>query len=59
MRAPVRTAYPEIASAGNAQTQCPTRRRIQNTPGLWMRAHLQDTLVVEIGMPFFPRSFRH
>jgi hypothetical protein len=54
MRVPVRTAYPEIASGGNAQTQCPTRRRIRNTPGPWMRAHLQDTLVVEIGMPFPP-----
>ena len=51
MRVPVRTAYPEIASAGNVQTQCPTRRRIRNTPGPWMRVHLQDTLVVEIGMP--------
>jgi hypothetical protein len=52
MRVPVRTAYPEIASGGNAQTQCPTRRRIRNTLGPWMTVHLQDTLVVEIGMPF-------
>jgi hypothetical protein len=52
MHVPVRTAYPETASVGNAQTQCPTRRRIRNTPGLWMMVHLQDTLAVETGMPF-------
>ena len=57
MRVPVRTAYPEIASGGNAQTQCPTRRRIRSMPGPWMRAHLQDTCVVEIGMPFSPVPF--
>jgi hypothetical protein len=57
MRVPVRTAYPEIASGGNAQTQCPTRRLIRNTPGPWMTAHLQDTLVVETGMPFSPVPF--
>jgi hypothetical protein len=57
MRVPVRTAHPEIASGGTAQTQCPTRRRIRNTPGPWMRAHLQDTLVVEIGMPLSPVPF--
>jgi hypothetical protein len=57
MRAPVRTAYPEIALGGNAQTQCPTRRRIRNTPGPWMKAHLQDTPVVETGMPFSPVPF--
>lgn len=57
MRVPVRTAYLEIASDGNAQIQCPTRRRIRNTPGLWMMAHLQDTLVVEIGMLISPVPF--
>ena len=53
-RAPARTVYPEIALGGNAQTQCPTRRRIQNTLGPWMTVHLQDTLAVEIGLPFPP-----
>src|SRR5712691_10225404 len=35
LRVPVRIAYPTIASAGSAQTQCPTQRRIQNTLGPW------------------------
>ena len=52
MRVPVLTAYPQIASDGNAQTQCPTQRRIRITLGPWMTVHPQDTLVVEIGMPF-------
>lgn len=52
MRVPVRIAYLKTASGGNAQTQCPTQRRIRITPGLWMRAHLQDTLVVGIGILF-------
>jgi hypothetical protein len=57
MRVLVRTAYPEIASDGNAQTQCPTRRRIQITLGPWMTVHLRDTLLVEIGMPPSPVPF--
>ena len=57
MRVPVHTAYPEIVSGGNAQTQCPTQRRIRNTPGPWMTVHLQDTLVVEIGTLISPVPF--
>src|SRR6266851_3045910 len=56
LRVPVPTAYPETALAGNAQTQCPTRRRIQNTPGPWTRVHLQGTLAVEIGLLHSPTS---
>ena len=50
LRDPVRIAYPAIASAGNAQTQCPTQRRIQNTLGPWMRVHPQGMLAAEIGL---------
>jgi hypothetical protein len=57
LRVPVRTAYSEIATDGNAQTQCPTQRRIQNTRGRWMRVHLQGTLAVEIGLPIPPSVF--
>ena len=57
MRVLVLTAYPEIASGGNAQTQCPTRRRIRTTFGPWMTVRLQDTLSVEVGLSFSGPQF--
>jgi E3 ubiquitin-protein ligase CHFR len=50
---PARTAYQVIVTGGNAQTQCPTRRRIQSTHGLWTMVRLPDMLAVETGLPSF------
>ena len=59
LHVPVRTVYLEIASGGNAQTQCLTQRRIRNALGPWMRVHLQGTVAVEIGLPFPLLFLRH
>ena len=57
LHVPVHIAYPAIASAGNAQIQCPTQRRIQNTLGPWMRVHPQGTVAAEIGLSIPPSHF--
>jgi hypothetical protein len=58
MRVLVRTSYREIASGGSTQTQCPIRRRTQDTPGPWMSAHLQLPVLVTFsrstGVATFP-----